>query len=91
MEFDELVVRPVASIVVNVIRFLVWLCSEVLFETLGWKIGWCVCRVLSLGQWPKAGLAEEATAGLLTRLLVEVFGIVVLCVVAWRLAVVFDF
>jgi hypothetical protein len=89
IDLDDLPIRPIVSVVVAIFRFLVWLWSEFLFDTLGWRIGWCVCRVLSLGNLPKVGFANEYEASTATRIAVELIGIAVLCTVAWKLTVVF--
>ena len=90
MDLDDLPFRPIASVIVGICRFLVWLWSEFLFDTLGWRIGWCVCRVLSLGKLPEAGFTREYEASTATRITVELLGIAVLCTVAWKLTVVFQ-
>src|SRR5690606_28060805 len=90
VDLDDFLVRPIVSIVVGTFRFLVWLWSEFLFDTLGWKIGWLVCRTLSLGRFPKAGFSSEGEASTSTRILVELLGIAILCTVAWWLAKRFD-
>jgi hypothetical protein len=90
MDLDDLPIRPIASVIVGIFRLLVWLWSEFLFDTLGWRIGWCVCRVLSLGKLPKAGFTQEYEASTATRITVELLGIATLCTVAWKLAALFQ-
>lgn len=89
MDHDDLPFRAIASVIVGVFRFLVWLWSEFLFDTLGWRIGWCVCRALSLGNLPEVGFRCEKDASTAARITVELLGIAVLCIVAWELAVIF--
>lgn len=90
MDLDDLPIRPIVSVIVGIFRFLVWLWSEFLFDTLGWRIGWCVCRVLSFGKLPTAGFTREYEASAATRISVELLGIAVLCTVAWKLTVAFQ-
>ena len=90
MDIDDLPLRPLASVIVGVFRILVWLWSEFLFDTLGWRIGWCVCRVFSFGQLPKASFTCEDEASFATRIAVELLGIAFLCAAAWKLAVMFQ-
>lgn len=90
LDIDDIPLRPIASIVVGLLRFIVWLWSEFLFETLGWKLGWCVCRLLSLGKFPQADFSSEEEASIFTRIVVELLGIGTLCFAAWRLSIAFD-
>lgn len=90
MDLDDLPLRPLASVIVGVFRILVWLWSEFLFDTLGWRIGWCVCRVLSFGQLPKVGFTCEDEVSTTTRIAVELLGIAFLCTAAWKLAIMFQ-
>jgi hypothetical protein len=53
---------------------------------IGWGIGWCVCRVFSLGCFPAVGIGEEDKCDLLTRLSVEILGLIVFGGLAWLLA-----
>ena len=89
-DLDNFPLRPIASLVVGIFRALVWLWSEFLFDTLGWKIGWCVSRVLTFGKLPEAGFTNEHEATTLTRISVELIGIGTLCFTAWRLSIAFS-
>ena len=66
------------SIVLGVMRTLWWLAWDFCIQTVGWSVGWCVLRVLTLGHYPgeRLGGVDEAGAG--TAILVEVVGLVVL-------------
>jgi hypothetical protein len=80
MDLPDLPLRPL----VWLLRGLLWLAWEFLFETVGWWIGWCVCRTLSLGQFPRYGLQDEDVPWPM-RLLVEVMGLAALTALLWAL------
>jgi len=88
-DLDDLPLRPIASVIVGIFRAIIWLWSEFLFDTIGWKIGWLVCRLFSLGKLPDAGFSGEHEATTLTRITVELIGIGTLIVTVWRLSVAF--
>ena len=44
------------SILLAVLRVLWWLAWDVCVQTVGWSIGWCVLRVLTLGRYPEERL-----------------------------------
>lgn len=83
-------INSIARLIAGFFRLLVWLWSEFLFDTLGWKIGWCVCKLLSFGQLPKIGLTDADEASTTTRIAVELFGIGFLCTAAWLLSIGFQ-
>lgn len=74
------------SIVLAVLRALWWLAMDLLIQTVGWSIGWCVLRVLTLGRYPeeRLGGVDEAETG--TAFLVEAVGLAALAAGIWGLA-----
>lgn len=90
IDLDDIPIRPIISFIVGVFRFIVWLWSEFLFDTLGWWLGWCVCRTITFGQFPREGFNCEDDANTVTRITVELIGIATLCTIAWLLSMVFD-
>jgi hypothetical protein len=74
------------SIVLAVLRALWWLAWDVWVQTVGWSIGWCVLRVLTLGRYPRERLGgvDEAATG--TSVVVEAVGLAVLAAGIWWLA-----
>ena len=58
------------SILLAVLRVLWWLAWDVCVQTVGWSIGWCVLRVLTLGRYPaeRLGGVDAAFVERLTRL-----------------------
>lgn len=79
MDFPDLPLRPIAW----VLRALLWLGWEFLFERVGWWIGWSVCRCFSLGLFPKAGLGEGEEVPILLRVAVELMGLAALAALLW--------
>lgn len=86
MDLPDLPLRPIAW----VLRALLWLAWEFLFETLGWWIGWTVCRCLSLGLFPRAGIRDEEQVPWGWRLVVELLGIAALAGLLWAAAGTLD-
>ena len=74
------------GLVVGVLRVLWWLAWEVCIQTVGWSVGWCVLRIVTLGRFPQErfGGVDEAETG--TAILVEIVGLLVLAVGIWWLA-----
>ncbi len=79
MDLPDLPLRPL----VWVLRLLLWLAWEFLFETVGWWIGWTVCRCLSLGHFPSVGIAEGESVPWPLRVMVELLGIAALVALLW--------
>lgn len=77
VDVDDLV-KPVARLVFFVARALWWLSVELLVETIGWSIGWCVMRALTLGRYPDIGIGDMEEANGWARILVQVVGLVAL-------------
>jgi hypothetical protein len=82
----ELLVRPLAVAVLWVLRALLWLGWDLMFSTIGWCIGWCMCRAVTLGRWPGVGINEEDDYDLLPRIVVELVGLLALAALIWWLA-----
>jgi hypothetical protein len=74
------------GLVVGVLRVLWWLAWEVCIQTVGWSVGWCVLRIVTLGRFPQErfGGVDDAEKG--TAILVEIVGLVVLALGIWWLA-----
>ncbi|MGS5089995.1 hypothetical protein ACVC7V_26225 [Hydrogenophaga sp. A37] len=74
------------GLVLGVLRVLWWLAMDLLIQTVGWSIGWCVLRVLTLGNYPEERLGGVDEAGTYTAFVVEVVGLGVLAAGIWWLA-----
>ena len=74
------------STLLAVLRALWWLAWDFCIQTVGWSIGWCVLRMLTLGRYPeeRVGGVDGAETG--TAILVEIVGLVVLALGIWWLA-----
>jgi len=79
MDLPELPLRALGWL----LRALLWLAWEGLFNTVGWYVGWCVCRTLSLGYFPHYGLRDEDKVSWPMRLVVELLGLGTLTALAW--------
>ena len=74
------------SLVLGFLRLLWWFAWEFWVETVGWAIGWCVLRTLTLGRFPGEGLGEMNQASLPKALLVELVGLGTLALLIWALS-----
>ncbi|MFP8780318.1 hypothetical protein [Hydrogenophaga sp. RWCD_12] len=74
------------GLLLGVLRFLWWLAWDICIETVGWSVGWCVLRTVTLGRSPqdRLGGVDDADSG--TAILVEIVGLAVLAMGIWWLA-----
>jgi hypothetical protein len=85
-DIAEYLLRPFATALLWVLRALLWLGWELMFSTIGWSVGWCVIRVISLGRLPSVSIRDEEHYDLLPRILVELVGLGSLFAACWWLA-----
>lgn len=85
-DLAELLIRPIASVVLRFLRALLWLGWDIGVSTIGWSVGWCICRVLSFGRFPSVRLGDEDAYDFLPCLLVEVIGLLALALCVWWLS-----
>jgi hypothetical protein len=73
------------GLVLGVLRFLWWLAWDFCVQTVGWSIGWCALRIMTLGRYPQERFdgVDDAETG--PAFLVEIVGLVVLAVGIWLL------
>lgn len=72
-----------------VARSMVWLVFaawEYLIVNLAWYFGWPICRLLSIGQFPKAEIGNGDNASLTEAVSVCLVGLAVPCTMAVLLA-----
>lgn len=62
-------------IILRVIYFISW---ELFVEYVGWVVGWCICRVMTIGHYPKYKINSNEDEPLLTVLVVNGIGIFVI-------------
>ena len=74
------------SLLLGFLRLLWWFAWDFWVETVGWTIGWCVLRILSLGRFPRAPWRGPDQAGFVQALFVELVGLVCLALGIWRLS-----
>ena len=74
------------GIVLGVLRALWWLAWDFCIQTIGWSVGWCALRVLTLGRFPEERLGDVDEAPPRKALFVELVGLVVLATGIWALA-----
>ena len=82
--FDGGLLKAAARIVLAVLRALLFIGWDLLFEVVGWTIGWPVYRVLSFGRFPKEHIRNHEAASWFTCLVVDLTGLAILAtVIAW--------
>ncbi|MEM9304415.1 MAG: hypothetical protein AAGE01_20055 [Pseudomonadota bacterium] len=61
--------------VLRVLKFLAW---DLCFEYVGWTIGWCFLRLITLGRYPTQRLGGVDQAPWHVALFVELLGLAIL-------------
>jgi len=85
-DVSDLLLRPVASALLWIARVLWWLGWEFFVETIGWSIGWPICRALTLGRFPDTGFRDQEETSWWASLLVELVGLGALLGAIWLLS-----
>jgi hypothetical protein len=67
--------KIIARGVLAIVRVVIWISWEVLYERVAWYLGWPVARLVSLNQFPKESFIHEDDAHWLTQLIVAMIGI----------------
>lgn len=75
-ELAEAAAKTILRTLGFVVRALIWLIWEVFVHVIGWYAGWPVCRVLTLGSYPRESISQHEDAGLLTHFVVSMVGLV---------------
>ncbi|WP_143814223.1 hypothetical protein [Novilysobacter spongiicola] len=78
LDFPDEFARPVARLALTVLRFIWWLTWELWLGVVTWYVGWPVCRAVSLGHFPAAGLHEGDEVDGMPALVVHAAGVLVL-------------
>jgi len=86
IEFADTLLRPVATLLLGIARFLLWLGWEFFVQTVGWSIGWLVCRAIFFGRFPTEALGDRDEASFGTALMVELVGLATLAGTVWLLS-----
>ena len=74
------------ALLLAVFRVLWWLAWDFWVETVGWTIGWCVLRGLTLGHFPGERLRDVDQASFGMALLTEAVGLCTLAAAIWALS-----
>lgn len=74
-EVADGLLKVIARGVLAIVRVLIWISWEVLYERVAWYLGWPVARLVSLNQFPKESFTNEEGAHWLTQLIVVMIGI----------------
>ena len=87
LRMDEVaseLLKPIARVVLAIARGLLWLSWEFMIQTIGWGIGWIICRLVSFETFPKEKISEVDDASWPVAIIVEVVGLVFLaCLAYW--------
>lgn len=82
--FDGGLLKGVARIFLAFLRALLFIGWDLLFEVVGWTIGWPIYRALSFGRFPKEHIRNHEGAAWFTCLVVDLTGLAILVIViAW--------
>ena len=71
---------PVLFLFRWLVKIAYFLVMELVHEYIAWSIGWCVCRVFSLGHYPKQGIWHDDKASIHTSMFVHVLGYTLLVI-----------
>ena len=74
------------SLLLGFLRLLWWFAWEFWVETVGWTVGWCVLRTLSLGRFPQVRWRDLDEAGFAQALFVQLVGLGSLALCIWALS-----
>ncbi len=74
------------SLLLGFLRLLWWFAWDFWVETVGWAIGWCVLRALTLGQFPRERLVDVDQAGFAKALFIEAVGLGTMALLIWALS-----
>lgn len=74
------------NLVLALFRGLWWLGWDFCVQTIGWTLGWIVCRTLTLGRFPAQGITRLDEANLFHALVVEMIGLALIAVIIYRLS-----
>ena len=81
----ELIVKLVAKAVLGVVRLLLWISVEFVYEKLLWQIGWLVLRIFTFGHLPKRALNDGENENPISFLFVALLGLSMLLLLAYIL------
>lgn len=80
-EIVEGIFHLILKLFIGFLKLLRYFAFELMFEGLGWAVGWLVLRLITLGRYPKQGFFHSNDASILVSIGIEIVGMLVLCVV----------
>ena len=81
----ELALRGIGKAFLFLSRILLFLIWQGLCERLLWYIGWPITKAITLGNFPKQGIAEIEKEGYFTQAFVVIIGLIIPFVSAFYL------
>jgi hypothetical protein len=84
--FDDGLLRALLRMVLGLLRALLFIGWDLLFEQVGWFVGWFFYRVISFGRFPEQQLSEQDRASTGTAILVEFTGLGLLALAIYGLS-----
>jgi len=75
-ELAESALKGILRLIGLIIRVLIWLTYEFLFEKIAWYIGWPICRLITFNTLPREGITESERASGTTQFMVSMTGLV---------------
>ncbi len=86
-EIVEGIFHLIFKVFVGFLKILRYFAFELMFEGLGWAIGWLVLRLITFGRYPKQRFFQSNDASILVSIGVEIVGMLVLCMGVFALIV----
>ena len=74
------------SLLLGFLRLAWWFAWDFWVETVGWTVGWCFLRALSLGRFPQGRWRDPDEAGFAHALYVQLVGLGTLALCIWALS-----
>lgn len=84
--FDDGLLRALLRMVLGLLRVLLFIGWDLLFEQVGWFVGWLFYRGISFGRFPEQQLSEQDRASTGTAILVEFTGLGLLALAIYGLS-----
>ena len=85
-ELAEGIIKTILRLIGVVIRGLIWVIWELCFWELGWYMGWPICRVVSLGYYPKEKITDQNYINTFSGFIVSLIGLIALISLAVLIA-----
>jgi len=77
-ELAEGVFKSLLRMLSVLVRGLIWLAQEILFDVVFWFVGWPICRSLTLGKYPYESIHYREESSTITQFIVSSVGFLVL-------------